>query len=240
MGRKVQQKKQQKKVKQFEDFDAPKKGKFRRQIDEPFAPKRGTSQAEAMAKVQGNDLTFLLGPAGTAKTHIAVRAAVERLWERKIKKIVLVRPMVDADSEMGFLPGTKEEKVIEWLMPMLAIVDKLVGKHQRETWVKAGILQLEALTFMRGSTIEDADAIMDEGQNATDKQMKLFLTRAGENCRVTVTMDPDQCDLNEKKKLDSAANFLYRFKNKPHIALHVFDESECVRSRLARTVLSCY
>jgi phosphate starvation-inducible protein PhoH and related proteins len=156
---------------------------------------RTEGQAEYLKTLKENELVFVLGPAGTGKTYLAVAVAVAALRTGSIKKIVLVRPAVEAGEHLGFLPGDLEAKINPYLRPLLDALHDLMEFDQIRRYMSNDLIEIAPLAYMRGRTLNDSMIILDEGQNATIPQMKMFLTRMGTNARIVVTGDPTQNDL---------------------------------------------
>jgi len=200
-----------------------------------FVP-RGNQKA-VLTCISKHDLTFLVGPAGTGKTFLPVAFAVDQLIKGNISKIVAVRPAVEAGDSIGFLTGGLADKMGPYLRPVLDAFEKFLGKPQLDAMMTAGLIEITSLTYLRGRTIEDAVYIMDEMQNATDAQLKMALTRIGENCTAVVTMDPGQCDIHYN---DSCIHELNRFESAESIAVVRFSQAQVVRSEIVKTILGCY
>ena len=156
---------------------------------------RSDGQARYMKALLENELVFCIGPAGTGKTYLAVATAVSFLRRGRIKKIVLVRPAVEAGEHLGFLPGDLEAKINPYLRPLLDALHDLMDYDQIRRYMDNDLIEIAPLAYMRGRTLNDAAIILDEGQNATVPQMKMFLTRMGQNARIVVTGDVTQVDL---------------------------------------------
>lgn len=199
---------------------------------------RTPAQVAAKLLLEKNDLIFLVGPAGVAKTTLAAAQAVEDLLSKRAKKIVLSRACVEAGDPVGFLPGDMMAKMKSWLQPVLDSLGLFLGAEVVEALLQQGVIELVSMTYLRGRSIPDAVIIIDEFQNASPSQGKLALTRAGENCRVIVTCDPDQIDLDNDKP--SACDDLYIFENEPGIAIVDFSAEDVTRSENCRRVLRCY
>ncbi len=210
----------------------PKKIAFR-----AFKP-RNERQVQIQQAFAENDLTFLVGPAGTGKTVLAAAFAIEKLITGEVKTIVAARPAIEAGDPIGFLSGGLVEKVTPFLRPILDNMGIFIGAEAVNALVRQNTIELTSLSYLRGRTLNDCVLILDEMQNATPSQMKLALTRAGDNCKVLVTMDPDQCDLPEDVK--SAAEDLDRFQSRQHIGFVELENRDIVRSRLVKTVLAAY
>jgi phosphate starvation-inducible PhoH-like protein len=156
---------------------------------------KNPAQKVAWAAFEQHDVLFLLGPAGTGKSHLAVAFAVNEILARRKKRIILTRPIVEAGESLGFLPGTFDEKVNPYMLPLFDCLGKLVGWEGPQREVVDRCIEVAPLAYMRGRTFDDAICIFDEAQNASMIQLKLFLTRFGENSKIIVTGDPTQSDL---------------------------------------------
>ena len=152
-------------------------------------------QKEYYYALKNNDVVFGIGPAGTGKTYLAVVFAVDALKNNLVKKIVLTRPAVEAGENLGFLPGDLKEKVDPYLRPLYDALHDMLGVEQTERLIEKGVIEIAPLAYMRGRTLEDAYVILDEAQNTTDNQMKMFLTRLGFNSKMIITGDVTQIDL---------------------------------------------
>ena len=152
-------------------------------------------QKEYYFALKNNDVVFGIGPAGTGKTYLAVVFAVDALKNNIVKKIILTRPAVEAGENLGFLPGDLKEKVDPYLRPLYDALHDMLGVEQTERYIEKGVIEIAPLAYMRGRTLEDAYVILDEAQNTTDNQMKMFLTRLGFNSKMIITGDITQIDL---------------------------------------------
>ena len=192
-----------------------------------------------MELIDQNTLTFLVGCAGTGKTFLSAYMALEALVNQEVTKIVIARPAIEAGDPIGFLPGSLAEKMGPYTRPVIdALGTFLGGEHVVKQLMEQGTIEITSISFMRGRSFSDTFIILDEMQNATPAQMKLALTRTGENSKVLVTLDPTQCDL--ASNYDSAADDLDRFRNRPDIGFHEFELRDVVRSKLVKTVLQAY
>ncbi len=189
--------------------------------------------------IKGNDLTFCLGPAGTGKTFLAVLMATEALRKKEVRKIVLVRPAVEAGEQLGFLPGDLQEKIQPYIRPLYDSLFFLLGFEQVEKLIERKVIEIAPLAYMRGRTLDDAFIILDEGQNATVEQMKMFLTRFGFNSKVVVTGDPSQNDLKkgEVSGLLNAVELLRGIKGIKIINLH---KTDVFRHHLVKEIIEAY
>ncbi|BAW19031.1 putative phosphate starvation-inducible protein PhoH [Ralstonia phage RP31] len=184
-------------------------------------------------------LLFLIGPAGTGKTFVPTSYAAEQLLKGEIERIIITRPMVGCDEDMGFLPGTEEEKFEAWISPFIEVLEGKLGKQKVKSYRERGLIVAKPLMRMRGSTFRNAIVILDEAQNTTPGQMKMFLTRAGQGSRLIINGDADQSDLPKHKEngLDEAVEL---FRNSHVASFHEFDESEITRDPLVREVVKAY
>ena len=197
---------------------------------------RQKAYVEAMEK---NDLTFALGPAGTGKTFLATVLAVRMLNERKIEKIILTRPAVEAGENLGFLPGDLQQKVDPYLRPLYDALHSLVGAEKTSTLLEKGVIEVAPLAYMRGRTLEDAFVILDEAQNTTSAQMRMALTRLGERSRMVVTGDITQIDLptGQISGLVEAVGVLEKVKG---IATCRLTSADVVRHPIVQKVVEAY
>lgn len=200
---------------------------------------RTSKQAEYIEEMLSKDLVFGIGPAGTGKTYLAVAVAVSRLISGKIEKIILSRPAVEAGERLGFLPGDMKEKVDPYLRPLYDALYDLLPSDQVVKHIASGQIEIAPLAFMRGRTLSDAAIILDEAQNTTTMQMKMFLTRLGSNSSMVVTGDLSQIDLPSgiSSGLKDACNVL---ENMPEIAFTYFDYKDVVRHPLVSKIVHAY
>ena len=200
---------------------------------------RTANQQKLVKDFETNDLLFAIGPAGSGKTYTAIALAVRSLKNREIKKIILSRPAVEAGEKLGFLPGDMKEKIDPYLQPLYdALQDMLPAAKLRE-YMENGTIQIAPLAFMRGRTLSDAVVILDEAQNSTTMQIKMFLTRMGLNTKIIVTGDTTQIDLPyaQKSGLIDALDVL---KNTKGIAKVEFDKEDIVRHKLVQRIVEAY
>ncbi|MDZ7771524.1 MAG: PhoH family protein [Balneolaceae bacterium] len=186
-----------------------------------------------------NDIVFAIGPAGTGKTYTSVALAVRALKERKVKKIVLARPAVEAGETLGFLPGDLREKIDPYLRPLYDALEDFIEYDRLELHLAKGTIEIAPLAYMRGRTLNNAFVILDEAQNATNMQMKMFLTRIGFNSRAIITGDVTQTDLPRKKQsgLISIQHILQEIEG---ISFVYLDQNDVVRHKLVRQIISAY
>ena len=188
---------------------------------------------------KNSDLIFAIGPAGTGKTYTAIALAVRALKNREIKRIILSRPAVEAGERLGFLPGDLKEKIDPYLQPLYDALQDMIPAKKLEEFMKDGIIQIAPLAFMRGRTLSDAYVILDEAQNTTLNQLKMFLTRMGMNAKFIITGDETQIDLPSvyQSGLVQAKKIL---RNIPEISFVQFDVKDIVRHRLVRDIVNAY
>ena len=197
------------------------------------------NQKEYYRKIQDNDLVFGIGPAGTGKTYLAVVIGVALLKKNIVRKIILTRPVVEAGENLGFLPGDLKEKVDPYLRPLYDALYDVLGLEQTEKMIERGIIEIAPLAYMRGRTLEDAYIILDEAQNTTKQQMKMFLTRLGFNSKMVVTGDETQIDLPKpvKSGLKHAKEILSDVKG---IEFVQFETVDVVRHTLVQKISESY
>lgn len=186
-----------------------------------------------------NDLVIAEGPAGTGKTYTSIALAVRALREREVKKIVLTRPAVEAGERLGFLPGDMKEKLDPYLQPLYDALHDMIPFKKLETWLEDGTIQIAPLAFMRGRTLENAFVILDEAQNATVSQLKMFLTRMGISSKFILTGDTTQIDL-PKKNESGLLQAMKILANIEGISIIRFDERDIVRHRLVKKIVKAY
>jgi len=200
---------------------------------------RSEGQARYLRALLEKELVFCVGPAGTGKTYLAVAMAISALRKGQIKKIVLVRPAVEAGEHLGFLPGDLEAKINPYLRPLLDALHDLMDYDQIRRYMDNDLIEIAPLAYMRGRTLNDAMIILDEGQNATVPQMKMFLTRMGQNARIVVTGDITQVDLplGTRSGLADAIDRLSRVEG---VATTFLDRSDIVRHPLVQAIVNAY
>ena len=206
-----------------------------RQI-KPLRPYNQT-QKDYIDSITNNVLTFAIGSAGTGKTYVAASMAADMLTNKEIEKIVITRPKVEAGEDFGALPGELKEKYYPFIEPFIDALEERLGKSTVEYLLKRGKIEAKPLAFMRGSNFKDSLVILDEAQNTTISQMKLFLTRIGKNCKVIVDGDISQSDIRGISGLDDAVR---RVKTIPSVGIVVFKDNDCVRSGIVREILFAY
>ena len=200
---------------------------------------RSDGQKKYMDAIFSSDLVFAIGPAGTGKTYLAVACAVRFLKERRIDRIILVRPAVETDEQLGFLPGDMKEKVDPYLRPLYDALYDMLPRGQVDRHIETGVIEIAPLAFMRGRTLNNSFIILDEAQNTTANQMKMFLTRMGEASKFIVTGDMTQIDLPARVKsgLVESTKILEDVKG---IAIIKFDKKDIVRHELVKKIVNAY
>ncbi len=200
---------------------------------------RSEKQSQYIKALKENDIVMSLGPAGTGKSFLAVSVAVTLLMEKKIERVILSRPAVEAGEKLGFLPGDMKEKVDPYLRPLYDALYELFGSNKIDKKIESGEIEIAPLAFMRGRTLKNCFAILDEAQNATETQIKMFLTRIGENSKLVVNGDPSQIDLINKSQsgLIKSKNIL---KDLNEIKIIEFDHTDVVRHPLVSKIIRAY
>ncbi len=184
-------------------------------------------------------MVFAIGPAGTGKTYTAVAMAVKALKEKQVKRIVLTRPAVEAGESLGFLPGDLKEKLDPYLQPLYDALRDMIPPEKLNDLIYNGFIQIAPLAFMRGRTLDNAFVILDEAQNATESQFKMFLTRMGQSAKFVITGDVTQVDL-PKKQPSGLIQSLKILKNIPGISFIHFNEKDVIRHRLVKDIILAY
>ncbi len=200
---------------------------------------RTTNQKRLVVAADKNDIVFAIGPAGTGKTYTAVALAVRALKNKSVKKIILTRPAVEAGESLGFLPGDLKEKIDPYLRPLYDALDDMIPADKLGYYMSTRVIEIAPLAYMRGRTLDNAFIILDEAQNATDLQIKMFLTRIGANAKAIITGDITQVDLpkHQRSGLEKAARILKDIDGITHIEL---DEDDVVRHRLVKAIIKAY
>lgn len=196
-------------------------------------------QQQLVDTVRKNDMVFAVGPAGTGKTYTGVALAVEALKNKEVRRIILTRPAVEAGESLGFLPGDLKEKLDPYLQPLYDALKDMIHFEKLESYLEKGIIEVAPLAFMRGRTLDEAFVILDEAQNTTHSQMKMFLTRMGKHAKFIITGDPDQIDLPPKQKsgLKEAMSILDDVEG---IGMVKLTEKDVVRHKLVGRILAAY
>jgi phosphate starvation-inducible PhoH-like protein len=200
---------------------------------------RGAHQRAYISGIRENDLTFGIGPAGTGKTYLAVAGAVQALEEEQVRRIVLVRPAVEAGERLGFLPGDLAQKIDPYLRPMYDALYEMLGFDRVAKLVDRNIIEVAPLAFMRGRTLNESFVILDEAQNTTIEQMKMFLTRMGFGSRAVVTGDITQIDL-PRNQMSGLRHVIAVLNGIPNISFTFFDPRDVVRHKLVQQIVEAY
>jgi phosphate starvation-inducible protein PhoH and related proteins len=200
---------------------------------------RTANQKLMVSSVDKNDIVFAIGPAGTGKTYTAVALAVRALKNKQVKKIILTRPAVEAGENLGFLPGDLKEKIDPYLRPLYDALDDMIPADKLGYYMTTRTIEIAPLAYMRGRTLDNAFIILDEAQNSTDLQLKMFLTRIGANAKAIITGDITQIDLPPKIKsgLEKSARILKNIDGIGHVEL---DEEDVVRHKLVKAIIRAY
>jgi len=203
-----------------------------------IAPK-GVAQKQYVELIRGNDIVFATGPAGTGKTYLGVAMAVRALLDKQVRRIILTRPAIEAGEKLGFLPGTLEEKIDPYLRPLLDALHDMLDVERVQRHMADGIIEVAPLAFMRGRTLSDSFIILDEAQNTTPEQMKMFLTRLGFGGKAIVTGDPTQTDLprGQRSGLRDALDLLGDIDG---IGMVRFTDADVVRHPLVAAIIRAY
>jgi phosphate starvation-inducible PhoH-like protein len=200
---------------------------------------RTANQKRMVTLTDRNDIIFAIGPAGTGKTYTAVALAVRALKNKMVKKIILTRPAVEAGESLGFLPGDLKEKIDPYLRPLYDALDDMIPADKLGYYMSTRVIEIAPLAYMRGRTLDNAYIILDEAQNATDLQLKMFLTRIGAHAKAIITGDLSQVDLpkNQRSGLEKAIRILRNIDGIGHVEL---DEEDVVRHRLVKAIIRAY
>ena len=200
---------------------------------------KSLNQRRYIEAIEKNDMVFGIGPAGTGKTYLAVAMAVAALVNKQVNRIILARPAVEAGERLGFLPGTLQEKVDPYLRPLYDALYDLLDQEKVDRYLERNIIEIAPIAFMRGRTLNDSFIILDEAQNTTSEQMKMFVTRLGFNAKAVITGDITQIDLPNARRsgLVEAAEIL---KNVKGISFSFFDEGDVVRHQLVQRIIRAY
>lgn len=200
---------------------------------------RGDNQVRYLQSIQQNDINFGIGPAGTGKTYLAVASAVNALETERVSRIILVRPIVEAGEKLGFLPGDLAQKVHPYLRPLYDALYEMLGFEQVSQFIDRNIIELAPLAYMRGRSLNDSFIILDEGQNTTTEQMKMFLTRIGFNSKAVITGDITQIDLNNRRD-SGLIHSMEVLKDTKGISFTQFQASDVVRHPLVQRIVEAY
>jgi phosphate starvation-inducible PhoH-like protein len=197
------------------------------------------NQKRLVETMHENDMVFAIGPAGTGKTYTGVALAVKALKEKKVRRIILTRPAVEAGENLGFLPGDLNEKLDPYMQPLYDALRDMIPNETLQSHIEKGIIQIAPLAFMRGRTLDNAFVILDEAQNSTHSQMKMFLTRMGKNAKFMITGDPGQIDL-PRRMISGLKEALLILKNSEGIGIIYLDDKDVIRHPLVKKVINAY
>ena len=197
------------------------------------------NQVKLVEMMRKNDMVFAVGPAGTGKTYVGVALAVKALKEKQVRRIILTRPAVEAGENLGFLPGDLKEKLDPYMQPLYDALRDMIPHEKLNAFIEAGIIEIAPLAFMRGRTLDNAFVILDEAQNTTHAQMKMFLTRMGRNAKFMITGDPGQIDL-PRKVSSGLKEAMLILQNVQGIAFLHLDDKDVVRHPLVRSIIEAY
>ena len=200
---------------------------------------RTVNQARLVESISTNDLVFAVGPAGTGKTYTGVAMAVKALKNKEVKRIVLTRPAVEAGENLGFLPGDLKEKLDPYMQPLYDALRDMIPTEKLLNYIEKGTIQIAPMAFMRGRTLDDAFVILDEAQNTTHNQMKMFLTRMGKNTKFVITGDPGQIDL-PRRVISGLKEALLILSDVKGIEVIQLDERDVIRHQLVKKVIDAY
>jgi phosphate starvation-inducible PhoH-like protein len=197
------------------------------------------NQIKIVEAFENNDMVFAIGPAGTGKTYTGIAVAVKALKDKAVKKIILTRPAVEAGESLGFLPGDLKDKLDPYMQPLYDSLKEMIAIEKLEDHIKRGVIEIAPLAYMRGRTLDNAFVILDEGQNATHNQMKMFLTRMGNNAKFMITGDPGQIDLS-KKTISGLKEAGIMLENIKGIKIVHLDDSDVLRHEVVKRIIVAY
>lgn len=197
------------------------------------------NQRKLVELTKKNDMVFAIGPAGTGKTYTGVALAVKALKEKQVRRIILTRPAVEAGENLGFLPGDLKEKLDPYMQPLYDALRDMIPHEKLETFIEKGIIQIAPLAFMRGRTLDHAFVILDEAQNTTHAQMKMFLTRMGKDAKFMITGDPGQIDL-PRRVISGLKEALLILKDVKGVGILYLDDKDVIRHKLVKKVIAAY
>jgi len=197
------------------------------------------NQKKMVESIAKNDMLFAVGPAGTGKTYTAVALAVRALKEKEVKRIVLTRPAVESGENLGFLPGDLKEKLDPYMQPLYDALRDMIPFERLASYIEKGVIEIAPLAFMRGRTLDNAFVILDEAQNTTHNQMKMFLTRMGKRAKFIITGDPGQIDL-PRKQISGLKEAIKTLDNVKGISIVQLNESDVIRHKLVSAIIKAY
>ncbi|WP_037320599.1 PhoH family protein [Salegentibacter sp. Hel_I_6] len=197
------------------------------------------NQRKLVELMRKNDMVFAIGPAGTGKTYTGVALAVKALKEKQVRRIILTRPAVEAGENLGFLPGDLKEKLDPYMQPLYDALRDMIPQERLDSFIEKGVIQIAPLAFMRGRTLDNAFVILDEAQNTTHAQMKMFLTRMGKSAKFMITGDPGQIDL-PRRVISGLKEALLVLKEVKGVGMIYLDDKDVIRHRLVKKIISAY
>ncbi|NQX86788.1 MAG: PhoH family protein [Flavobacteriaceae bacterium] len=197
------------------------------------------NQRKLVESMRKNDMVFAIGPAGTGKTYTGVALAVQALKNKEVRRIILTRPAVEAGENLGFLPGDLKEKLDPYMQPLYDALRDMIPAEKLESYIEKGVIQIAPLAFMRGRTLDNAFVILDEGQNTTHAQMKMFLTRMGKSAKFLLTGDPGQIDL-PRRTISGLKEALLILKNVDGVGIIFLDDKDVIRHKLVKKIIAAY
>ena len=197
------------------------------------------NQRKLVDLMSKNDMVFAIGPAGTGKTYTGVALAVKALKDKEVKRIILTRPAVEAGENLGFLPGDLKEKLDPYMQPLYDALRDMIPHEKLETYIEKGVIQIAPMAFMRGRTLDNAFVILDEAQNTTHAQMKMFLTRMGKSAKFMITGDPGQIDL-PRRIISGLKEAILVLKDTEGIGMVYLDDKDVIRHKLVKKVIEAY
>ncbi len=200
---------------------------------------QSVNQQKMVDEILKNDMLFAVGPAGTGKTYTAVALAVKALKEKEVRRIVLTRPAVESGENLGFLPGDLKEKLDPYMQPLYDALRDMIPHEKLQSYLEKGVIQIAPLAFMRGRTLDSAFVILDEAQNTTHNQMRMFLTRMGKHAKFIITGDPGQVDL-PKNQISGLKEAILALKDVEGISIVYLDQRDVIRHRLVKKILSAF
>ena len=200
---------------------------------------RTLNQRKIIDSVTNNDMVFAIGPAGTGKTYTGIALAVKALKNKNVKRIILTRPAIEAGENLGFLPGDLKEKLDPYMQPLYDSLKDMIPSEKLKKYMEDEVIQIAPLAFMRGRTLDNAFVILDEGQNTTHSQMKMFLTRMGKNAKFIINGDPGQVDL-PRNTISGIKEAILILKNTPGVGIVHLDQSDVIRNKLVKKIVDAY
>ena len=200
---------------------------------------RTLNQRKIIDSIIKNDMVFAIGPAGTGKTYTGIALAVKALKNKNVKRIILTRPAIEAGENLGFLPGDLKEKLDPYMQPLYDSLKDMIPSEKLKKYMEDEVIQIAHLAFMRGRTLDNAFVILDEGQNTTHSQMKMFLTRMGKNAKFIITGDPGQVDL-PRNTISGIKEAILILKNTPGVGIIHLDETDVIRNKLVKKIVDAY